>query len=295
MNAINTDLLGTETSYVDTGKYVTRLIEVKNDKPPLFLFHGGGGHAEAYSRNMIPLSGACRPMAIDFIWHGLSSKPKFWPADPKAERHWLNQFTDQVLDLMDHLGLEKAVFEGESLGAWITADLAINHPDRTAGIVFNTAWGITFDPAKVEEHTADLETLRIASLAALNEPTYETIKARMDWLMPMGGVTDELIELRRAIWSRDDTKASLTEYYEKLFAPNINEFLFTEGDVSRITVPTFVLWTDHNPFQGLDAAHRLNELVEGSSLHIIENAGHWPQWEKPGEHDKAVSEFVRSL
>lgn len=293
--SLHVDLIGTETRYYDTGKYRTRVIEVANDKVPLILLHGGGGHAEAFAKNLVPLSTVSRPMAIDFIWHGLSSKPDFWANDPKAKRNWLNQFTDQVIELMDHCGVRKAVVEGESLGGWIAADMALNHPDRVAGIILNTAWGMTFDPAKVKEDPGDLDKLRDSSIAALDNPSRELIRKRMEWLMPLGGVTDELVELRLALWSRPDTKASLIRYYEHLFDKRINEFLFDEGDVKRIRSKTLVLWTDHNPFQGVDAARRLYELIQGSKLVIVENAGHWPQWEKPQEHDRAVAEFIRAL
>lgn len=293
--SLHIDLLGTETRYYDTGKYRTRAIEVPNGKLPLILLHGGGGHAEAFARNMVPLSAVSRPMAIDFIWHGLSSKPEFWSKDPKANRNWLNQFTDQVIELMDHLGLKKAVIEGESLGGWIAADMALNHPDRVAGIIFNTAWGMTFDPKKVKEDSGDLDKLRDASIAALNNPSRELIKKRMEWLMPLGGVTEEIIDLRLALWSRPETKKSLTTYYEHLFDKSIDSFLFNEDHIKRIRSKTLILWTTHNPFQGIDAADRLEELIPGSKKVIVDKAGHWPQWEKPEEHDRAVADFIRTL
>jgi 2-hydroxy-6-oxonona-2,4-dienedioate hydrolase len=295
MNSIHIDLLGTETRFYDTGNYRTRVLEVSNDRVPLLLLHGGGGHAEAFARNLNRLSAVARPIAPDFIWHGLSSKPKFWPNDPKARKNWLTQFTDQVLELMDHLRLDKAVIEGESLGGWIALDMAINHPERTKGIVLNTSWGIKLDPAKVKSVAGDLESLRQISVTALNNPTYESIRKRMEWLMPVGGVTEEIIHARQAIWSRPDTRQALTEYYEHLFSDRISEFLFDEAQIRKVGVPTQVLWTDHNPFEGVDAAERLHELIRGSRLAVMKNAGHWPQWEQPEVHDRIVMDFIRSL
>jgi 2-hydroxy-6-oxonona-2,4-dienedioate hydrolase len=294
-NFVSTDLIGTETRVYDTGKYQTRVIEVRQGKLPLIMMHGGGGHAEAYSRNIIPLSDVVDPIAIDFIWHGLSSKPKFSTQPPRSGKHWLNQFTEQVIELLDHLKIKKAVFEGESLGGWICADLAINHPDRVAGIIFNTAWGLTFDPTKVEDKKGDLDSLLQSSLAALKDPSVEAITRRMNWLMPLGGTTDEIVDIRRKIWGRPDTRDSLTEYYKNLFDASTEAALFNEDDIQKIRAPTLVLWSDHNPIQGTDAARRLTELVPGSSLVIIENAGHWPQWEKPTEHNDAVREFIKKL
>ncbi|MGH7905614.1 MAG: alpha/beta fold hydrolase [Candidatus Binataceae bacterium] len=295
MATIHTDLLEAEIRYYDTGKYRTRAIEIKNDKLPIILTHGGGGHAEAYSRNLRRLSQVARPIAIDFIWHGLSSKPKFWSDDPKAKQHWLNQFTDQVLELMDHLKIEKAVIEGESLGGWIAYDMGIHHPDRTAALVLNTSWGMKFEPGSVKESDFDLNALRETSVNALKNPTRELIRKRMEWLMPLGGVTDEIIDTRIALWSRPDTRDALLEYYDHLFGPRNREFLFTEADLSKIKAKTLILWTDHNPVHGPDAAERLRSVIPNSSVAFIKNAAHWPQWEQAEEHDRLVSEFLRSL
>lgn len=294
MTGIHTDLLGTETRYVETAKYRTRVISAVGDGSPLFLLHGGGGHAETYSRNLVPLSQVCRPLAIDFIWHGLSSAPPFSSSPPTAPDNWLAQFTDQVIDLMDHEGMEKASVEGESLGGWIGFDMAINHPRRIDKLILNTAWGMALDPDKVAESGMDLEKLRETSINALNNPSRDLIRQRLEWLMPRGGVTDELVETRFRIWSRPQTRDALIAYYDHLFAPNIAEFYFTEDQISTIRCPTLVLWTDSNPIHGVDAAERLIELIPGAELHVIKNAAHWPQWEHPEEHDRVVAEFMRS-
>ena len=134
-NSIHIDLLGTETRFVESRDYHTRVIEVRNDKPPLILLHGGGGHAETFSRNLNTLAAVCRPIAMDFIWHGMSSRPPFSDGAAGDDVHWLRQFTLQVLDLMAALGLESASFEGESLGGWVALDLAINFPEKVDAIV----------------------------------------------------------------------------------------------------------------------------------------------------------------
>ena len=43
---IHVDLLGTETRFIDTGKYTTRAISAPGSGEHVFLLHGGGGHAE---------------------------------------------------------------------------------------------------------------------------------------------------------------------------------------------------------------------------------------------------------
>jgi pimeloyl-ACP methyl ester carboxylesterase len=260
----------------------------------LFLLHGGGGHAETYSRNIVRLSKVCRPIAPDFIWHGMSSRPVYANAGPKEKGHWLAQFTDQILDLMDHLGLEKAAIEGESLGGWIALDMAINHPARTSRVILNTAWGMSLDPGKVHEGASDLGALRETSLNALRRPTRDLLRKRLEWLMPLGGVTEELIDLRLALWSIPETRDALLEYYNRLFADNISEFYFGEESIAKITCPTLILWTDKNPIHGEDAADRLQELIPHARKHIMRGCAHWPQWERPEEHDRTVIDFMNS-
>ncbi len=289
---IHVDLLGTETRFFDTGKYVTRCISAPGKGEHVFLLHGGGGHAETYSRNLTRLAHVCQPHAIDFIWHGMSSRPVFSNGAPRARENWLTQFTDQVLDLMDHMGIEKAVIEGESLGGWIAYDMAINHPDRTSKVILNTTWGMHLDPAHVYEGDSDLDALRQTSVNALLNPTPELLRKRLEWLMPLGGVTDELVDLRRALWSIPQTRTALIEYYERLFAPNIAEFYWQEADIVKIACPALVLWTDKNPIHGEDAAHRLEAIIPGAKKYIMRGCAHWPQWERPEEHDDVVSRFL---
>ena len=294
-NSIHLDLLGTETRFYHTANYTTRSLEVANDKQPLFLLHGGGGHAETYSRNLNALAKVCQPMALDFIWHGQSSAPPFANGSAKDPVNWLRQFTLQMLEIMDHLQLDKVAIEGESLGGWIALDLAVNYPDRVSAIVLNTAWGIALDPSVVPEGDADLDALKKTSLEALEHPTDETLRKRLEWLMPLGGVTDELVQLRKALWAAEPTHSALKEYYERLFAPDIASYYFDEQAIASITCPTLVLWTDQNPIHGPDAAHRLHQLVPHSDLHIMAGCAHWPQWERPEEHDRVVGTFMSKL
>jgi len=280
------DLLGSKIHLHRGAKYTTRVIEA-GEGPALILMHGGGGHAEAYSRNILRLARGFRVMAVDFIWHGLSSTPEF------RAGNWLQQFTEQILDLMDSMGIAKASFEGESLGGWVCMDLGIRYPQRVEKLILNTAWGGKFDPKHVEEVHGDLDALRRTSFDALEHPDRTKFRKRMEWLMAADKVTDEIVEVRYHLWSRPETNRALKAYYERLFDPSCNDFLFDEAMMSKITSPTLVLWTDRNPLHGVDAARRLRELIRGSELYIIKNAAHWPQWEQPEEHDEVVLKFLR--
>jgi len=61
--------------YYDAAGIRTRCFE-KGEGKPVILLHGSGGHAETWVRNLIPLSAKFRVLAIDYLGHGYTDKPK---------------------------------------------------------------------------------------------------------------------------------------------------------------------------------------------------------------------------
>jgi 2-hydroxy-6-oxonona-2,4-dienedioate hydrolase len=283
MSTIHSDLLEAQTRYYDSGTFRTRVIEAGSG-PALVMMHGGGGHAEAFSRNVARLSKHFHVICPDFIWHGLSSAPPF------AAGNWCRQFTDQILALLDQMGIDQASFEGESLGGWVAMDLAIRYPQRVDKIILNTAWGMSMGT----ERNSEMPSLREASLNALRNPSRETIRRRMEWLMPLGGTTDEIVDVRLALWSRPQTRNALIDYYEHLFAPECENYLFRAKDLAKIEVPTLLLWTEKNPITGPDTAHAMADVIPDARVHVVADAAHWPQWERPEEHDQVVTGFLQA-
>ena len=154
------------------------------------MLHGITGHAEAYVRNLRAHAEHFSCWAIDFIGHGYSDKPDH----PLEVKHYV----DQVLAFLDAIGVQKASFTGESLGGWVTAQLAIDHPERVERIVLNTMGGTMANPQVMER----LYTL---SMEAAKDPSWDRVKARLEWLMADPDmVTDDLIKTRQAIFQQPD-------------------------------------------------------------------------------------------
>jgi pimeloyl-ACP methyl ester carboxylesterase len=284
MNTIWLDLLGAQVRY--RGTYRTRTIEYGSGTP-LILIHGIGGHAEAYARNVVRLGSAYHAIAIDLLWHGLSGKPEF-TANTIAE------YCKQIVDLLDDLGAQKAAIEGESLGGWVTLWFALHYPERVEKIILNTTAGIKYDESAVKIDTVGgRDALRERSMAAIQNPNRETIRKRLEWLMASPDrVTDELVDLRYALYSRPDTQASLTKVFEHTFSDASASERLAESTVGKITAPTLVLWSDKNPGSGPDAGQRVARLIPGSQYYCINDAAHWPQWEQPQQHDETVLAFL---
>jgi pimeloyl-ACP methyl ester carboxylesterase len=68
-------------------------------------------------------------VTLDLLGHGRSDRP----ADPLV--YSMTSFAEQVLALLDHLGVEKAVVGGLSLGANVSLEVASNWPDRVQGLI----------------------------------------------------------------------------------------------------------------------------------------------------------------
>src|SRR3954453_7766450 len=70
-----------------------------------------------------------RVVTMDLLGHGRSDRPRDMTA------YSMPFFGEQVIALLDHLGLQEAVLAGTSLGANTTLEAAAAHPDRVRGMV----------------------------------------------------------------------------------------------------------------------------------------------------------------
>ena len=69
-----------------------------------------------------------RVICIDLLGHGRSDQPD------DLRLYSMPLFAQQVLAVLDHLGLERAVVGGTSLGANVALELAVRHPERVKGL-----------------------------------------------------------------------------------------------------------------------------------------------------------------
>jgi pimeloyl-ACP methyl ester carboxylesterase len=68
-------------------------------------------------------------VTLDLLGHGRSDRP----ADPLV--YSMTDFGHQVVALMDHLGIERAILGGTSLGANVSLEVAVSEPDRVQGLL----------------------------------------------------------------------------------------------------------------------------------------------------------------
>lgn len=268
--------------YVDAGPVRTRHIEAGDPhaKEAVVFIPGTGGHLEAFTRNLLPHAEHWRTIALDMVGHGYSSKP-----DHDYE---IRHYVQHLLDFADALGLDRLHVHGESLGGWIAAQFAIDHPERVASLTLNTAGGLNTDP-KVMERVYNV------TMKAVAEASPETVRARLEWLMnDPSRVTDDLVELRLAIYTQPGFVQAMKHILCLQDMDVRMRNVLTDESLSRITAPTLVVWTDHDPTAPVATGQRFVAAIPNAyPLIVMDDCAHWPQWEKADEFNALHIDFLR--
>lgn len=268
-------------NYYKAGKINTRCLEA-GQGDPLVLLHGGGGYAEAFLKNLIPLSKNFHVYVPDMIGHGFTDAPE---VDYK-----IPLFVEHLRDFLDAARIKQAHISGESLGGWVAAWMAIEHSERVRSVILNTTAGIH-----------DLNVPGVAKLKARSKElaanfTKENVKKRIEWLFHNpADVTDEMVEVRFRIYARPGILKASESWFDWAFSEACEPYRLIPENVKKIKVPTLILWTRQNPGTTWQMAEeKLHKQLPESQFVVMDNCGHWPQWEQPEEFNKILIEFFKS-
>jgi pimeloyl-ACP methyl ester carboxylesterase len=97
---------------------------------PILLCHGFPELAFSWRHQIAALAKAGRwVIAPDQRGYGLSSRPE------AVEAYDIDHLTGDMTALLDHLGVEKAIFCGHDWGGIVVWQAPLRHPDRVAGVI----------------------------------------------------------------------------------------------------------------------------------------------------------------
>lgn len=112
-----------EAGFAQTNGIRLHYLDHGGDGPPLVLFHGLSANAHFFDALVEDgLGKGFRVIAVDLRGRGLSDKP--------ATGYSIENHVDDVVGLLDHLGLEAVHVGGHSFGGLCVYDLVSRHPAR---------------------------------------------------------------------------------------------------------------------------------------------------------------------
>lgn len=225
---------------------------VAGDGPPLLLVHGLGGSWRWWRRNVAALSAGYRVIGVDL--------PGFGASHPDS-RFVLEHLPDQLVELMDTAGIERAHVIGHSMGGVVVSGLAAEHPTRVDRLVLVDAGFVALDPSWRRRVTGVLSTVPRSSLSLAPVLVQDVFRSG---IRRMAGATSEVM---RSDW---------------------------DSKLASIAAPTLVVWGQHDGICSPRIGRHIAATIPGARLVMIEGAAHNPMWERASEFDREVLAFLGS-
>jgi len=224
---------------------------------PIVLIPPFAASAEVWEPVIKELSQNYELIAMDCRGHGKSEKPH----DPKQ---YGIEMVNDVIRLMDHLGIKKAIVIGYSMGGSIGMKMLTEHPDRIRMAIIGGSLGFT----KYESEHNEVPLLGPNLLKGMPLSEAMIASAPADWPKP----TAQQREMMKRMDAGQDSIALGAETVS-------HKGLWVEDkEVRAITVPTLVIYggNDH-PASYSEAKSRFPNL----QFRVIEGAGHGAAMDRP--------------
>jgi len=265
--------------WIDAGGIRTRFMQAgRHDAPALIMVHGTGGSLEGFCANMGAHAEHFNCIALDLVGSGLSDKP-----DHDYE---VSFYVRHLRMFMKAMGIEKASFVGVSLGSWVTAQLAIDHPEQVATLTMNAPFGLANDA----EEIAGIRTRRGK---AFDDPSWQNVKVIFDSLIYSEAKRiPDLVGIRQAMYKQPGARAA-ADHILNLFSPELlPRNLIPEENWRKIEAATLVVMSLRDRPLFLNTARTLAGLIPNARLVEMEGVGHWPQFENPELFNRRNIEFI---
>jgi 2-hydroxy-6-oxonona-2,4-dienedioate hydrolase len=265
--------------YVEAGGISTRFAEAGSpDAPAVVMLHGTGGHWETFAANLGPYAQHFRCIAVDMIGNGFSSKPDL--------DYEIAVYVDHVRATMAAFGIGRASFLGVSLGSWVAARLALDHPDQVDKLVFMATSGLIAT-------VSNMERIRAERTKAVNDPSWSSIKAMFEHLIaePHNRI-DDLVALRQAVYAQPEMLDTI-DHILVLQDPAARDRNLIAEDLWRtIQAPALIIASgkDHNEYE--NTSRRVAALMPNAQLLEMPHVKHWPHFEDAAMFNQASLRFL---
>ena len=191
---------------------------------------------------------------------------------------------EDLLGLIDELGLKPVHLVGCSMGGAVAIDFALDHPDRISKLVLlgSAIGGFTFRPDHAHLFAEAATARKAGDLDALNEAMLHLFLDGPH--RPRGYVAEPLRTL-----FRDMNGIAVRSDFDK--APPAQNVLAIRR-LHEITAPTMIIVGDKDVPTVLEAADVLADSIPNARKAVMHDAAHLPNLEHPDEFNRLVLDFL---
>jgi 2-hydroxy-6-oxonona-2,4-dienedioate hydrolase len=190
--------------------------------------------------------------------------------------------------VLDELGIDTVTAIGNSVGATSVLDLSLRHPGRVKNLVIGGCHASTGgDPYLIVPFPSEVSRYFAESVEDPPDPD--------KFRRLLGGifhdpelVTDELVAM--AYTARIEHPDHAEARRSSVSVPHSNL-----SELERVTVPTLIVHGRFDRMVPYEQALMLLTYIRSSNLVVLNNCGHWPQYEQPSEYASHVLRFLDSV
>jgi pimeloyl-ACP methyl ester carboxylesterase len=270
--------------WVDVADQPVNTIDL-GDGPPLVFIHGLSGSWPNWLEQLPVFADQHRVIAMDLPGFGHSPMPH--------ERITISGYARLLDGLLDELGIDAATIVGNSMGGFVSAELAIAFPQRVERLVLVSPAGIS--SYRNTRGTRALPALhrgeRIVAAYTAWMASKSDMVAKRAFLRnaTLGLVTRHPGRLPAALAAEQLRGAGKPGFVQALEANLDYDF---RDRLPEIACPTLIVWGDEDRVITVRDAAVYAELIPGSRKVIYEDTGHMAQIERPDAFNSLLREFL---
>lgn len=259
--------------------------------PPLIPLHGAWASHAWWKEQIKDLSSDYTIYAIDMLGHGGSS-------DLEGASS-IEEFSDCLYQFMIRENIPDAVLVGWSMGGFIGMQMAMDHPERVRGLILIAARAQRSPRMKARVIFQYFKNL-LTMLAIFSEPrNYKKSRPREGafvnpWLKTEArkhlsrDATPDLVDWMAA----EMAKTPFRNYFE--IARSIWNWNPAEK-ISSIQAPTLIMAGDQDSIVSPKYSEFIANHIPGSSLKILEAAGHYCILDDARRVNRSIREFLKDM
>ncbi len=276
--------------WIRVGDQQVNTIEL-GEGPPLVFVHCLAGWWANWLEQLPVFASERRVIALDLPGFGYSPMPR----GPASDRSISISSYARLLDgLLDELGVDAAAVVGNSLGGFVSTELAIAFPQRVERLVLISAAGLS--TYRSPRTTRALNVLHrfepvLAALAAWGANHAQAIAGRPELRkLALSGFVSHPGRLPGPLMAelvRGSGKPGFTAASEALVSYSVRDRL------PEIACPTLIVWGDNDRLITAHDADVYAELIPDSRKVVFEDTGHLAMLERPIAFNALLMDFLR--